>query len=91
MRRADGISYSNNDVRTVAKVCRNGWRLWTDSEGVAGLATRRAAAGTPIQTIKEWLGHRDIQTNMRYLAATAPGSEAAQKVTEAAFGVLVGE
>ena len=54
-------------------------------------ATKHAAAGTPIHVIKEWLGHRDIQTTLRYLQATASESDAARQMTEKAFGNLAGK
>lgn len=49
-------------------------------------ATRMAAHGTPIRTLQEFLGHRDIQTTMRY-ADYAPSIHEAQMV-DAAFGLL---
>jgi site-specific recombinase XerD len=49
-------------------------------------ATRLHAAGVPVQDIQKMLGHRDIKTTMRYLAATAHESEATGKAIEAAFG-----
>ena len=46
--------------------------------------TQCAAAGVPIRTIQEWMGHRDITTTQRY-ADYAPSSREADMVT-AAFG-----
>jgi integrase len=47
--------------------------------------TRMAAVGTPMRTLQEWMGHRDIATTQRY-ADYAPSAREAQLV-EAAFGV----
>lgn len=44
--------------------------------------TRMAAAGVPMRTLQEWMGHRDIQTTMRY-ADYAPSKHEAQMVNEA--------
>jgi len=44
--------------------------------------TRMAAAGVPIRTIMEWMGHRDIQTTMIYSDYT-PGEQEAQMVNRA--------
>lgn len=46
--------------------------------------TRMAAAGTPIRTLQEWLGHRDLSTTQRY-ADYAPSAHEAAFVA-AAFG-----
>jgi integrase len=45
--------------------------------------TRMAAAGVPMRTLQEWMGHRDIETTQRY-ADYAPGTHEATLV-EAAF------
>ncbi|HEV7774885.1 MAG TPA: tyrosine-type recombinase/integrase [Conexibacter sp.] len=45
--------------------------------------TRMAAAGVPLRTLQEWLGHRDITTTQRY-ADYAP-SEHEGEMVEAAF------
>jgi len=47
--------------------------------------TRMAAAGVPIRTLQEWMGHRDIETTQRY-ADYAPSAHEAAFI-EAAFGV----
>jgi integrase len=46
--------------------------------------TRMAAAGVPMRTLQEWMGHRDIETTQRY-ADYAPSTHEAAMV-EAAFG-----
>ena len=46
--------------------------------------TRMAAAGVPMRTLQEWMGHRDIDTTQRY-ADYAPSAHEAAFV-EAAFG-----
>jgi integrase len=46
--------------------------------------TRMAGAGTPMRTLQEWMGHRDIETTQRY-ADYAPSPHEAMFV-EAAFG-----
>jgi integrase len=46
--------------------------------------TTMAAAGVPMRTLQEWMGHRDIATTQRY-ADYAPGLEDATLV-EGAFG-----
>lgn len=54
--------------------------------------TSCAAGGVPMRTLQEWMGHRDIQTTMRY-ADYAPSSHEVAMV-EAAFkreGVLEGD
>jgi integrase len=43
-----------------------------------------AAAGVPMRTLQEWLGHRDIQTTMIY--ADYSPSEHEREWVEAAFG-----
>ncbi len=50
-------------------------------------ATRLHSVGVPVQDIQKMLGHRDVQTTMRYLAATSHESEAVGRAVEAAFGV----
>jgi integrase len=45
--------------------------------------TRMAAAGVPLRTLQEWMGHRDITTTQRY-ADYAP-SEHEGEMVEAAF------
>ena len=44
--------------------------------------TRMAAAGVPMRTLQEWMGHRDIQTTMRY-ADYAPSAHEARMVDDA--------
>lgn len=46
--------------------------------------TRMAAAGVPMRTLQEWMGHRDISTTQRY-ADYAPSAQEAALVA-AAFG-----
>ena len=46
--------------------------------------TQMAKAGTPMRTLQEWMGHRDIKTTERYVDY-APGTEDANLVA-AAFG-----
>lgn len=46
--------------------------------------TRMAAAGVPMRTLQEWMGHRDIETTQRY-ADYAPSAHEAALVA-AAFG-----
>ncbi len=48
------------------------------------IGTRMAAAGVPMRTLQEWMGHRDIETTQRY-ADYAPSAHEAAFV-EAAFG-----
>ena len=43
-----------------------------------------AAAGVPMRTLQEWMGHRDIETTQRY-ADYAPSAHEAAFVA-AAFG-----
>jgi integrase len=46
--------------------------------------TRMAAVGTPMRTLQEWMGHRDIETTQRY-ADYAPSTREAELIA-AAFG-----
>jgi integrase len=46
--------------------------------------TRMAAAGVPMRTLQEWMGHRDIETTQRY-ADYAPSAREAELVA-VAFG-----
>jgi integrase len=46
--------------------------------------TRMAAVGTPMRTLQEWMGHRDISTTQRY-ADYAPSTREAELIA-AAFG-----
>jgi integrase len=46
--------------------------------------TRCAAAGVPMRTLQEWMGHRDIATTQRY-ADYAPSTREAELIA-AAFG-----
>jgi integrase len=43
-----------------------------------------AAAGVPMRTLQEWLGHRDVQTTQIYADYSPSAHEAA--VVAAAFG-----
>jgi integrase len=51
--------------------------------------TRCAAAGVPMRTLQEWMGHRDIATTQRY-ADYAPSTREAELIA-AAFGSAVDE
>ena len=44
--------------------------------------TRMAAAGVPMRTLQEWMGHRDIETTQRY-ADYAPSAREAELVAAA--------
>ena len=44
--------------------------------------TRMAATGVPMRTLQEWMGHRDIDTTMRY-ADYAPSAHEAEWVAQA--------
>jgi integrase len=44
--------------------------------------TRMAAVGTPLRTLQEWMGHRDIATTQRY-ADYCPGSGEADLIAKA--------
>lgn len=46
--------------------------------------TRMAAAGVPMRTLQEWMGHRDFKTTLRY-ADYAPSAHEAEQVN-CAFG-----
>jgi integrase len=46
--------------------------------------TRMAAAGVPLRTLQEWMGHRDIKTTMIY--ADYQASEQERELVERAFG-----
>jgi integrase len=46
--------------------------------------TRMAAAGVPMRTLQEWLGHRDFKTTLIYVDYAPSGNEA--ELVEAAFG-----
>jgi integrase len=43
-----------------------------------------AAAGVPMRTLQEWLGHRDIKTTMVYADYQASAQE--RELVERAFG-----
>jgi integrase len=47
--------------------------------------TAMAAAGVPMRTLQEWMGHRDIQTTMIY-ADYSPDPSQGAAWAEAAFG-----
>lgn len=49
--------------------------------------TRMAAAGVPIRTLQEWMGHRDYKTTLIY-ADYAPAANEAELVN-AAFGAVL--
>jgi integrase len=44
--------------------------------------TRMAAAGVPMRTLQEWLGHRDFKATLRY-ADYAPSAREAELVARA--------
>jgi integrase len=44
--------------------------------------TRMAAVGTPLRTLQEWMGHRDIATTQRY-ADYMPGAGEADLIAAA--------
>jgi integrase len=44
--------------------------------------TRMAAAGVPMRTLQEWMGHRDFKTTLRY-ADYAPSAHEAEQVSRA--------
>lgn len=44
--------------------------------------TRCAAAGVPMRTLQEWMGHRDIATTQRY-ADYAPSTREAEMIAAA--------
>ena len=46
--------------------------------------SQTAAAGVPMRTLQEWMGHRDIQTTQRYADYAPSGKEV--EFIEAAFG-----
>jgi hypothetical protein len=47
--------------------------------------TRMAAAGVPMRSLQEWMGHRDLKTTLIY-ADYAPSSHEAQWVNQAFEG-----
>src|SRR3989441_11835660 len=72
-----------NRVAERAKISgRTDWHKFRST-----FATRLSGVGVPVQDIQKYLGHRDIQTTLRYLAATSHESEAAGRMIEQAFGV----
>ena len=46
--------------------------------------TRMAAAGVPMRTVQEWMGHRDLATTQRYADYAPSGRDA--ELVGAAFG-----
>ena len=44
--------------------------------------TRMAAAGVPMRTLQEWMGHRDLRTTLIY-ADYAPGEHEVDLVNDA--------
>jgi integrase len=44
--------------------------------------THCAAAGVPMRTIQEWMGHRDVKTTLNY-ADYAPGAHEADMIERA--------
>lgn len=51
--------------------------------------TRMAAAGVPMRTLQEWMGHRDFKTTLIY-ADYAPGANEAAQVNAAMQGINSG-
>jgi integrase len=51
--------------------------------------TQMAAAGVAIRTLQEWMGHRDIQTTMRYADYT-PSTHEAELIAAAFDQTVVG-
>jgi integrase len=51
--------------------------------------TRMAAAGVPMRTLQEWMGHRDFKTTLIY-ADYAPGANEAALVNAATRGIKSG-
>jgi integrase len=49
--------------------------------------TRMAAAGTPMRTLQEWMGHRSVQTTEIY-ADFLPDQALGRALTDRAFGML---
>ena len=52
--------------------------------------TRMAAVGTPIRTLQEWLGHKDLATTQRYVDY-APGTGDADLIAAAFTGTTRGQ
>ncbi len=48
----------------------------------SAFGTQAAAAGVPMRTLQEWMGHRDIQTTMIY-ADYSPGAHEADMIARA--------
>ncbi len=51
--------------------------------------TRMAAAGTPMRTLQEWMGHRSVQTTEIY-ADFLPDQALGRALTDRAFGATIG-
>ena len=51
--------------------------------------TQMAAAGVPMRTLQEWMGHRDFKTTLIY-AHYAPGQDEAALVNAAMRGIKLG-
>jgi integrase len=51
--------------------------------------TQCAAAGVPMRTLQEWMGHKDIQTTQRY-ADYAPSAKEAEMIASAFRGPVRG-
>jgi integrase len=52
-------------------------------------ATRMAAAGVPMRTLQEWMGHKDFATTLIY-ADYAPGGQEAELIERAFAGTNSG-
>jgi integrase len=72
--------------KNALKAAQLGERRFHDLRHTFG--TRMAAAGVPMRTLQEWMGHRDIETTQRY-ADYAPSAREAEYVA-AAFAVQAG-
>jgi integrase len=49
-------------------------------------ATRWMEAGVPVRQIQAWLGHKDLETTMRYLGTGDMQSKQTRAQIDAAFG-----
>jgi integrase/recombinase XerD len=54
----------------------------------ATFATMHSEAGVPVPTIQRWLGHKDMATTMRYLAAADIKSDLTRRQVNLTFGRL---
>ncbi|MFN2975439.1 tyrosine-type recombinase/integrase [Terriglobus aquaticus] len=63
-------------------------RRWGLHEFRRTLATSHAEAGVPATTIQRWLGHSDLTTTLRYLAAADLRSDRTRSQVNASFSFL---